>query len=147
MLQHHYRLKEKHIHIVPNYSYIGVLLRNDSYNIIKSNKKNIWCHSMATWQITDYKLEEAKLSKLSKNLENSILGWLDTHNYKERKIMIEPIFDMMEEANIKTVDDLRKSKNVIAFIKNMNTIDEETKNLALDFLKFNVNYLIENIKK
>lgn len=140
------RVRDRYIHIVPNYSYVGILLRHDKFRVIKSNNKNILSHAISTWEIKDRKLVDEELSRLSKNLKDGIISWLDNHNYDERRKMLEPIFNIIEESKIYTLDDLKKSKNILTLIKNLNSIDGETKKIALDFFKYNVSYLVENIR-
>lgn len=138
------KIKDRYVHIIPDHSYFGVLLRNDKYDVIKSSKKDILCHSILTWQIEDKNLVRTEQSVFSKNLEKSIIMWLDEHDDMKRKKMIEGVFKALEDSNIyetKDIVDIRKS---IKVIKNLNNIDEETKDLAINFLQFNLNYILNN---
>lgn len=138
------KIKDRYIHIVPNYSYIGILLRNDKYKVIKSSRKDILSHSILTWMVNDNSFVEAKLSNISKNFEKSMNLWLDDHDDEERKKMITTIFKTLEDSGIyysRDLIDIRKSINVIKKLKN---IDEGTKSLILSLLQFNLNYLLHN---
>ena len=140
------KIRDRYIHIVPNYSYFGVLLRHDKYKVIKSNKKDIMAHSIMSWQIEDNKLVSSNLSTISKNLEKGLIIWLDNNDDKKRKKLITTIFKAIEDTGIETVSSLTKLKNVITVIKKIKNIDDETKKIAIDLLKFNTNYIIENRK-
>lgn len=142
------KIKSKYFHIVPDYSYIGALAINNEYNdiIIKSLKKGPYVHHMVNWEVNDNSLVLAKQSKFSENLKNSSLMWLNDHDDQKRKKVIEEIFKILEESNVKTTYDFKNIKVATNVIKNMKKLDDETKKLALDFLKFNINYQIENRK-
>ena len=140
------KVKDRYNHIVPNYSYVGVLLRNDKYDVIKSNRKDVLAHSVLTWQIEGNKFLRTDLSLISKNLEKSIILWLDAHDYDDRRKMITKIFKALEDGEMYTTNDLVNIRKSIKVIKNLNNIDEDTKNLVLNFLKFNLNYILKNSK-
>ena len=138
------KIKDRYIHIVPDYSFVGILLRNDKYKVIKSYRKDILAHSLSTWEIQDNKLKETTLSNISKNLEESVIMWLDKHDDIKREKMIMTVFKALEDSNIYEINDILDLRNAIKVIKNLKSIDEETKKLVEDFIKFNFNHLINN---
>lgn len=138
------KIKKKYVHIVPNYSYVGVLLRNDTYKVIKSTKKDVLSHSVLTWEIKKDHLVTDKLSTVSKNLQDGTLKWLDEHDYNERKKIIINIFNALEKNGISRVSDFIKIKNTIKIIDSINSIDKETRKLIMDLIKFNIDYLKAN---
>jgi len=142
------KIKDRYIHIVPNYSYFGVLLRNDEndYKVVKSSRKDILAHSVLTWQINDKELATTNLSRISKNLEKSVITWLDDHNDNQRKKIINNVFKAVEDVGIDKLSSIARIKNIIKIVKNLKNIDQETKDLVVDFIKFNANYIIENRK-
>lgn len=131
------QIKKKFIHIVPNCSMIGVLLRNDCYKVVKSCKDNIFGHSMTTWYVKDDRLVLSKLSSKSKRLENSLISWLDKHDDEERIIIVNTLFKVFEDANITTTISAKKLKNIIKIIRNISYIDKQTRDLIIDFLTYN----------
>lgn len=141
------RVKNKYIHIIPNYSYVGILLRNDNYKVIKTSRKDIMSHSILTWQVEDNFFKEVELSVISKSLEESVIMWLDDHDDELREKMVTTVFQALEDSNIYTLNDfinVRKSLNVI---KKLKDVDKETKDLLSSFIQFNFEYLMKNIKK
>ena len=47
-------IEHKLVSIIPNYSIVGLLFRHsDNYRVIKSTKKGIYAHDMATWIVHD----------------------------------------------------------------------------------------------
>lgn len=138
------KIKDRYIHIIPNYSYIGILLRNDKYKVIKTTRKDILSHSIFTWVINDNKLIETRISNISKKLEKSMNLWLDEHDDHERKKMITTIFKTLEDSGIYNTRDLIDIKKSISIIKKLNNIDDETKSLIVSLLQFNLNYLLND---
>ena len=57
-----------------------MLLRNNNYKIVKSNKKAPFSHYPVTWMIEEDRLKETNLNSKSKELELSIIEWLNNHN-------------------------------------------------------------------
>ncbi len=132
-------------HIVPNYSVVGLLLRhNESFKTIKSNRKDLFAHSIFTWEVNKSDFEVTGLSKLSKNLDQSIIIWLDQHSDNEREKIVKDIFSYLRKHSITNIKDLTKIKNVLLLIKNHKDFDLETKNLISNFIKFNFDYYIAN---
>ena len=137
-------IKSKYVHIVPYNSFIGVMLRNSNYKVIKSNRKTILSHYPISWIVEENSFEEANLKQKSKDLEKSVIEWLDNHNDFERKIMIDNVFKIFETCEITDTRNLKKIKYIIKVIKEVRNIDEQTKDLAISFIKHN--FFNKNLK-
>ena len=131
------RLKRKYIHIVPDSSMIGILLRNDTYTVVKSTRNNIFAHAIATWKIDDDKLMLGTLSKKSKQLEQSIISWLMNHSDVEKDKMVTELFTAIENANIKSIQEINDIPKLIKLIENIRNIDDETKEIIKSLIKEN----------
>lgn len=131
------KIKKKYIHIIPDCSVIGILLRNDSYKVIKSSKKNILGHSMSTWLIQDDTLISSELSNKSKKLEKSLIKWLDMHDDEQRNKVVSTLFNVLENLGIEDTLNLIKIKNIIKIIHNLKSIDKQTQEVIIDFLTYN----------
>ena len=57
-------IKKKYVHIVPENSVVGVLLRNDMYTVIKSSKKSIMSHNIHTWLLEDDKIANGTMTEV-----------------------------------------------------------------------------------
>lgn len=138
-------IRKKIEHIVPNYSVVGLLLRH-SNNIksIKSTRKDLYAHSPFTWEVNNKNFTVARLSKLSENLDQSIIIWLDHHKDNEREKIGKDIFEYLRKCNIKNATDIMKLKNVLILLKNRNDIDQDTRELLANFIKFNFDYYLNN---
>ena len=131
------KLKKKYIHIIPEYSMVGVLLRHDNYKVIKSNKKNILAHAIDYWELEDDSLVLSELSDKSKKIEQSLISWLDMHSDEERIRIVNTLFEVIEEANIKTLSEVKKINNIISIVKSIKNIDKQTRDLIIDLLTYN----------
>lgn len=142
------RIEAKLKHIVPNYSVFGLLLRhNDSFKVIQSTKKDLFAHAIFTWQVEDDHFVPAKLSTLSKNLDKSIIMWLEEHNDEKREKISKAIFSTLRKSGITNFMETAKIKNIITILKNSKEIDKETVNLMVHFIKFNISYCFTNRKE
>lgn len=144
------KIKDRLIHIIPNYSIFGLLLRHgDDYKIVKSIRRDIYAHSIFTWIIEDDKLVECKLSNISKSLDESIISWLDEHDDIQKKVVIDAIFDTFDKAGVTEFkNDFTKIKAFVKFLFKIKTIDASTRELIRNFILFNFKYVLNNqIKK
>lgn len=136
-------IKKKYIKIIPYNSIIGIMLRNENRKVVESNRKTILSHYPISWMIKENKFIETKQKSKSIELEENMLMWLDNHNDESRKKMIDNVFKIFEKCEINDTRDMKKLKNIIKIIKELKNIDEETKELLIDFLSctiFNKKY-------
>lgn len=137
------KIRDRLIHLVPNYSYVGVLLRNDKFTVIKTNRKDFMAHAVSSWQVNENEFIRENLSSISDSFRNSLLKWLDEHDLNQREKMISTVFKTLEESGIKNLNDFFNLKNAITVIRNINNIDDETKKLVISLIEFNLNNIID----
>lgn len=142
-------IEKRLVHIIPNYSVVGLLLRhNENFKVIKSNRMDIMAHSPFTWQVHQNEFKQAKLSKISQRLDKSIILWLEEHDDESRQMLIDPIFEVIKKAGIVNVYDVKSLKKFIDLFKNFKGLDKSTKELFANCLLFNVKYCIRpKVKK
>ena len=130
-------IRNKLVNIIPNLSLVGVLLEQENVTVIKSNGIGIYQHDVSTWTVDRDKLKRTVQDSLSKTLDESIARWLYKYNYEERKEIIEGIFSVLEEANIKSIYDIQenKIKSVYAILKSSIDMSKETRDVILDSMK------------
>lgn len=130
-------IKNKYIHLIPYNSFIGIMLRNSNYKIVESSRKTILSHYPISWIIEENSFKTTNLKQKSKDLEKNVLEWLNNHNDFERKIMIDNVFKIFETCEITDTRNLKKIRYIIKVIKEVKNIDEQTKELAISFIKYN----------
>ena len=143
-LRKYKKIKRKYIHIVPDYSIVGMLFCDDIYRVIKTNKKNMFCHAMVTWEINNNKLVSSTLSDKSLKFKSRFTAWLDRHTGDEIKIMTDTIFGSIEKAGIRDTYTLFKIPNAIKVIHKIQNVDQQSKKLIIDLLNYNYD---KNLKK
>lgn len=138
------RVKNKLIHFVPEYTVVGILLRNERCHVIKSTKKNIYAHDIATWKIIDDKLEPGSLSERSKNIETSLILWLENHTDSEKEQIVTNIFEVLESKNIDKVIEIKGIKKTVEMIDSIRKLDTTTKKLMINLFTFVGKYVVSN---
>lgn len=136
------KIENRLFHIVPNYSIVGLLLRHKDYICVKSIKKDINAHYSFYWVVQDDHFVRANISGLSKKLDKSIIIWLDHHDEGQREMIVNSVFNYLQDAGIETVSEMKRIKSIVSLAKNSKKLDKETKDLLLNFVQFNVNYLV-----
>lgn len=140
------KMEKKLEHIVPHYSFFGLLLRHGEITkSVKSRRIDLLAHSIFTWEVKDNQFLLEPLSKLSRNLDASIIMWLEQHNDIEREKIITDVFDYLRKSGISEITDIVKMKNVVSLIKNSKELDKDTKDILGHFIKYNFEYHINNI--
>ena len=128
------KIKNRYIHIVPDSSIIGMLLRHNSHTVVKSHIKNINCHYLTSWHIKDDKLVLGQLSDKSKRLEKSIIQWIENHSDDDKTKMVDNLFKVLEDSNIESVPSMTSLKNIFKIIKGIKNIDKQTRDLTIDLI-------------
>lgn len=125
------RLKSKYIHIIPNYSIVGILLENINDEIIKSAKKGILAHDALNWEIEDKHFISTTLDDSSKSLNDIFEKWLNEYNFEQRMICVNELFEIFERNEIYTLVDIRKKgvQFVLSLIRNSKEFDVTAKEM------------------
>lgn len=135
-------IEDRLIHIIPNYSLVGLLLRHgDNYDVIRSSRRSVYCHDMATWVVRDCRLERAELSSFSKILDEGMIKWLDKYDDKEREKFVEAVFLIFDRAGIDSLTDIMNNKRLIfRLIREANDFDKDMRAIIKDFFNVIFNY-------
>jgi hypothetical protein len=144
-----YKSMEKKLeYLIPHYSLFGVLLRhNKPAKVVKGTRKDIMAHSVFNWEIKGTSFVQETLSSLSRNLSRSTIMWLELHDDEEREHIVRDVFDYIKNAKITYLGDVTKLKNIITLIRSIDELDDDTKMWLKHFLKYNVDYHLNNLKE
>ncbi|MBP3841024.1 MAG: DUF2974 domain-containing protein [Bacilli bacterium] len=125
------RIKSKYIHIMPNYSIVGILLGNVNDEVIKSSKKGILAHDALNWEVEDTHFISTTLDESSKSLKNIFEKWLEEYGFEQRMICVNELFELFEKNEIYTLIDIRKKglQFVLSIIKSSKEFDETAKEM------------------
>ena len=135
-------IEDRLIHIIPNYSTVGLLLRNNGkYEVVRSSKKSIYAHDLSTWIVDDVKFERKKLSTYSEVIDKGMIEWLCKYDDDQRKKFVDSLFMIFERANVSDLNDIIANKKlIIKLVFQARDIDKETKNIIKDFIYFFFKY-------
>ena len=146
------KIKNKFIHIIPNYSIVGLLLRHsNNYRVIVSNKKSIYAHSVVSWVVDDNKFKDSSLSDVSMVLDNSVALWLDKYDFEDRERFVKSLFDIFRKCGINNlIQFMDNNKLILDVIKKSSELTGNDRKMVLDFVNLFFNclkeYEIEKIK-
>ena len=130
------KVKKKLIHIIPNYSIVGLLLlHSEDYIIVRSAKKGVMAHDLNNWVVKDKELMRTELDSYSKALDNEIIKWLKKYERKERKRFVFAMFNIFERANVTSLMDIFENKKIIfSLISNSKDLSLEDRKMLKDFI-------------
>lgn len=138
-------IKDRLIHIIPNYSIIGLLLRHDdNYIVVRSSRKSIYAHDLSTWVVRDALLERTTLSSVSKFLDEGMIKWLDKYDDVSREKFVDALFMVFDRAGIVSLNDIISNKKLILkIIMETKGIDKNTRKMMRDFIHVLFEYFKE----
>ncbi len=136
----------KLISIIPNYSFVGLLLRHSKkYKVIKSDKKGIMAHDFISWQVDDTTFEKSELSSFSKVLDTSMIEWVKKYDDKQRKAFVDSLFDIFRRCGISDLEEIMKNKKMLLKLAlEYREVDKTTKKMIREFLVVLFQYLRTN---
>ncbi len=119
--------------IIPESSIIGMLLEHEEdYIVVKSTNKGLGQHDAMSWEVLGTRfLYSDNVTRESVLLDETMTEWLRGLDSAQREEIIEAVFKLLEDANIRSVDDFTKLKwkDVQDILKAINTLPKETQQL------------------
>lgn len=130
-------IESKLIHIVPNYSFFGLLLcHGENVEIVRSFKKSLLSHDATTWVVRDNKFERVELSSFSESLDNRIDDWLDKYSLEERELWVKSMFSIFDKIGIDSlVDVVNNKKLILKLLNEAKEFDNKTSLMLKEFFK------------
>lgn len=132
-------IKRKYIHIVPNNSIIGVLMNNENYSVVKSDKRGILAHDIYTWHTDGSNIKKSELSNKSKTIEKNILRFINSHTDEELLKSTNKLFKILEDEKISDTMKLTKISSLIKVSHKLIKLDKETKDLLIELIFYTYN--------
>lgn len=136
-------IKDRLIHIIPNYSIVGLILgHSDDYVVIKSSKKSVLSHSIVTWEVDDNCFVRGNLCLFGKSFEVCLNEWLSRYSDVEKKFFVDSLFDIFEKVKVNTIIDIYENKRLIfELIKESNNIDDVVRAMIEELVEIVIKYL------
>ena len=130
-------IKGRFIHIIPQFSIVGLLLRHDkNYTVIHSVVPGALAHCTSYWKIEDDHFVRDKLSPFSEILDKGIITWLDKYDDEKREKFVNSVFKILEDNNVHSLIQLKKEiKLIFKVLKSSRDIDPMVNEMMKDLLK------------
>ena len=117
------KVKDRLVNIVPTGSYIGTLLYNENYQVVKSNAHAFNEHFPTSWNIFGITFVKGTLSKLSVNLIKRTTINMQTFDEEKIKQIFETAFKIFDK---RETDKLKIGlKDIVNLIKTMDKMEPE----------------------
>lgn len=125
--------------ILPESSIVGMLLEHqEAYEVVRSSQSGIQQHDAMSWEVlgTSFVYVD-QVAAESVMLDETMKAWLYQLDGEEREQIVETVFSMLEEADIRTVDDFYNSrwKKIQELMKAKSKLPEETQKVFTKALK------------
>ena len=130
------RVLKKYHHIIPDNSFVGMLLNNTNEEVIKTIVKGPITHSIAYWKIKDDDFVYNELSPYSKELRKDILNWLATTHKNDIRKLAKNFQNIFDAAGIDSLIDIKiKRRKIFELIEESKSMDKEAKTVLIEFIK------------
>lgn len=125
--------------ILPESSIVGMLLEHEEeYEVVKSSNSGIGQHDAMSWEVLGTKfLYGDAIAPQSIFWDETMKSWLRHLNEEQREEIVNAVFTLLEEVNIRTVDDFSKIKwkTISDILKAKKELSPETQKLFSQALK------------
>lgn len=130
---------------VPEGCVFGIMLEYlEEMIVVKSDAKGLMQHNGFTWQIEGIHFIESKsINQDSQAMDTAFKSWLSKVDRETRKNAVDSIFNIIEAAKIKKINDFSEKTftHLITALKELKNMDSESRNALIQFFK---TLLIEN---
>lgn len=98
--------------ILPESSIVGMLLEHqDNYVVVRSSESGVQQHDPMSWEVLGPSLVLVeRVAAESVLWDQTMKAWLNHLDKGERQEIVETVFQILDEAEIRTVDDFYRSK-------------------------------------
>lgn len=124
---------------VPQDSIVGMLLDHDEpYTVVQCDGIGIAQHNPITWNIQGNQfVRSPNRSKLSVRTDTVVQSWLAGISIEERRIFVNTLFDLLEEAGIRYAEDITNNSlsKLIAIGHKLTKLDTEAREIMLKSAK------------
>ncbi len=98
--------------IIPESSIVGMLLEHEEeYEVVESSNDGPMQHDAMSWEVQGPSFVHVKsVTEQSVLLDKTLKAWIHQMDGREREEFVDALFGILEEGEIKTVDDLANMK-------------------------------------
>ena len=106
------RISEKIHSFVPQTSIVGMMMEyHRKYTVVKSDVSGIGQHDPLTWRIYGSRFETLeKIDANAETISDTLHEWLEQTNRKERSMMVESLFGLLENTKATNVAEMKEDR-------------------------------------
>lgn len=135
-------IRGKFSHIIPDYSFVGLLLNTSNNKVVKCKYKNVISHNAMYWEVEDDHFLETDLSPMSKDIERQVKDWFYRYNDEDKKEFVSNLMKVLDEAQVESILDLGiKKTKVLEIIYDTKDISDNSRVILTDF----INVLVKSV--
>ena len=122
---------------IPEGSVIGRLLGSElEHKLVKNSVSGLMQHLAYNWELErNHFIFTNKPTRSGELMNKTITGWLDNFSDNEREEFVSTIFDVLDESDAASVNDLKGVKNYTAIIKAIGKLPPEKQKVLRGALK------------
>ncbi len=123
---------------LPQSSIIGLLFEQaEQFTIIKSENLSIFQHNLYSWQILGKEfIREPGFTKESLAIDSAMKHFLTQMPQEQREKLINSIYQILENAGIKTIGQLGELKNLTAIFRAAKNLEPETQKALYESFRY-----------
>ena len=136
------KIKNKYVHIIPDYSLVGLFLCTSNNEVVDCKYKNIFAHNAMYWEVEDNHFKKTELSKLSTDIEKELKNWFYKYDNENKREFVDTLMKVLDDAGISSILEIKEKKsNIFSIIYETKEIKGNTKTMLTDF----INVIIKSI--
>ncbi len=125
--------------IIPESSIVGMLLEHEEeYKVVESSQTGPMQHDAMSWEVLGTSFVHVKsVTEQSVLLDKTLKAWIRQMDGKEREKFVDTLFGILEDGEIRTIDDLAnmKWKQFLELLKIRNTLGHKNQEILKKTLK------------
>ena len=128
------RMLSRMITYIPQNSVVGMLLEHrEKYVVIRSMQEGFMQHDVYSWEVLGPSLiHEEGITDECRLLNASLKEWIDNMDYDQRRQFVNSLFDLLDECDAKTTDDLQNNwhKDIGRILTSIKKMDEANRKVV-----------------
>ena len=117
--------------IIPESSVVGIMLEHEEkFTIVKSTQKGLLQHDAFSWEVMGTKFVLAEERTMYSEISDAALKtWIGEMDTEERMLFVDTLFDILQSADAKTLQDLNANKleTAMTMLRTIKNLDEDKK--------------------
>ncbi|MBR5533479.1 MAG: DUF2974 domain-containing protein [Ruminiclostridium sp.] len=124
-------IRERVEKTVPQDSVVGLLLENETCQVIQSNRHSLLQHDPFSWRVENSAFLPAQLTDDARHWDRTLDGWVDRVSPQEREGFIDAIYDILTTTKAASLEELANhwQTHLPGIAKAAHQLDPDTRDL------------------